>query len=62
MELGVDRVGGRAAKGVEHGRESGIGVDQLDGRSPSGQLAPPVSTGNPASIQARVPPATLTTS
>ena len=54
------------AQGVEHGRRRPASVSTsrwpLTERSCTRSTAPPVSTGKPASIQARVPPATLTTS
>ena len=62
VELGVDRVGRRVAQGVEHGGEAGVGVDQPVAAHRAVNPRRPVSTGKPASIQARVPPATLTTS
>ena len=61
MELGVERPDLDVAELTEELGETGVVAD--DGGGGAAQVeVPPVSIGRPASIQAMVPPATLTAS
>jgi hypothetical protein len=64
VELGVEGVGVRRCGGFDDGGEAGFVVDpaELGRRRLAAYGSIPVAVGWPASIQAPVPPATLTAS